>query len=250
MFKLATFLAQVSVIIGATRLVGYLLKKLNQPQIIGDVTAGILLGPSLLGWLAPSVMAPLFPAGSIEYLNAVSQVGLLLYMFVVGLKLDVATLSQKKYTAILTSNGSIICPFFLGSLLAFYLYPKLTDGGVPLVTFVLFMGTAMSITAFPVLARILDERNLLRDKIGTVAIACAAVDDITAWLMLAAITVYTQAVNKQAMLWLTVPGLIIYFGLMWFVVRPGLLRLHDRNPVRATPGGMSLIFCSCSFPPG
>lgn len=228
MFHLAVFLAEICVILAFTSLIGYVFKKVNQPRIVGEMTAGVLLGPSVLGWLWPKAMTVLFPPTSLDYLNVISQTGLLLYMFVVGIKLDVDTLKERKYTAILTSLGSIICPFSLGTLLAIYLHDKLSNNGVPIVTFALFMGTAMSITAFPVLARILDERNLLHTKIGTVAISCAAIDDITAWLLLTGITLSTSALNERSKLWSTVLGLVFYFGIMWFVVKPLLLKLQNR----------------------
>ena len=243
MFNLAIFLAEICLILTATRLTGLIFKKINQPQIIGEMTAGILLGPSLLGWLAPEITSMLFPPGSLDYLYVVSQVGLLLYMFIIGLKLDTKLLFEQKYTAILTSLTSIISPFFLGFLLASYLYPKLSDDKVSLATFSLFMGVSMSVTAFPVLARILSERNLLHTRVGTVAITCAAVDDITAWLLLAAITAYTQSFKGLSQLEVTLGGLALYFGVMWLVLRPGLRRLQDRyhNKGQLTPGMTTFI---------
>src|SRR5881394_507718 len=131
---------------------------------MGEMVAGILLGPSLLGWLSPGISAALFPPASLGFLNSLSQIGLLLFMFLVGAELNTEILRGRKHTVIVTSHVSIIVPFFLGTLLALYLYPRLSDNGVAFTHFALFLGTAMSITAFPVLARILTERNLLHGR--------------------------------------------------------------------------------------
>jgi Kef-type K+ transport system membrane component KefB len=243
MFNLATFLAEVCIILAATRVAGWVFQRFNQPQIIGEMTAGLLLGPFLLGWLAPEMMITLFPQRSLDYLNAVSQVGLLLYMFVVGLKLDTEFLREQKHTVIIISISSILCPFFLGFLVAAYLHPKLSSSNIPRIPFALFIGTALSVTAFPVLARILSERNILRTKIGSVSIACAAVTDITAWLLLAAVTIYAQAFNEQGGLWLTLAGLAVYFNVMWLCVRPMLrpLQRYHHGVGQITQGAMTII---------
>src|SRR5205085_12533070 len=173
-----TLIIQISVIMITARAVGWLFKLARQPQVVGEMAAGIMLGPSLLGWLWPGLTAALFPADSLGHLSALSQLGLLLFMFLVGLELDPALLRGRGHIAIVTSNVSIALPFLLGVLLATYLYPRLSDGGVGFTQFALFVGTAMSITAFPVLARILSERRLIRTKVGALALACAAVDDV------------------------------------------------------------------------
>src|SRR5689334_5220128 len=181
MHFLLTFIIQIMVILIAARVVGLLFRYIQQPQVVGEMAAGIFLGPSLLGWAAPGVSAWLFPKESLVHLNTISQVGLLLFMFLVGVEFNPKLLRGRGHTAVLTSHMSIVAPFFLGSILAIYLYPQLSDRSVEFTGFALFMGAAMSVTAFPVLARILVEQNLLRTKIGAVTIACAAVDDVTAW---------------------------------------------------------------------
>jgi Kef-type K+ transport system membrane component KefB len=188
-------------------------------------------------------MNMLFPPRSIDYLNAVSQIGLLLFMFVVGLKLDTQSLSEKRYTAILTSLSSISCPFVLGLLLASYLHPRVSTSTVPFIPFALFIGTAISVTAFPVLARILSERNLLSTKIGAVAIACAAVDDVTAWILLAATSVSVSAFNKLTGFYVTLASLAVYLGVMWLGLRRGLhwLQSYNRNSGQITQGLMTFI---------
>ena len=217
--NLFQLILQVAVILVAARVVGFLFQKINQPQVMGEMVAGILLGPSLLGWLAPGISASLFPPASLGYLNALSQVGLVVFMFVVGLALNPTELHDYGHAAVLTSHLSIVAPFCLGGLTALYLYPRLSDDSVTFTGFALFMGAAMSITAFPVLARILSERGLLRSRMGTLAIACAAVDDVTGWCILAYIVVLVRVTHAARPAWVTIAGSLVYVALMLFVVR-------------------------------
>jgi Kef-type K+ transport system membrane component KefB len=185
MFTLPLLLLQVAVILAVARFVGWIFRKMHQPQVVGEMVAGILLGPSLLGLAAPGLFNFLFPPESLGFLNALSQIGLVLFMFLVGLELDAKVLKNQGRVAVFTSHVSIVFPFTLGTLLALYLYPRLSNNSVTFVQFALFIGTAMSITAFPVLARILTERKLLKTTLGAVTIACAAIDDVTGWIILA-----------------------------------------------------------------
>jgi len=226
MLHLPTLLIQVGVILLVARLVGLVFRKLHQPQVIGEMIAGILLGPSLLGWLAPDISAALFPPESLGFLNALSQIGLLLFMFLVGLEFDPNMLRSQGRAAVVTSQASIVAPFILGAGLAFYLYPKLSDASVSFTSFALFMGIAMSITAFPVLARILTERKMLRSKVGAMAITCAAVNDVTGWSILAAIVLFVQANSSAHPIWLTLVGTAVYIVVMIWGVRPLLQRLE------------------------
>ena len=210
MLNLFQLVLQIAVILVAARIVGFLFQKINQPQVMGEMVAGILLGPSLLGWLAPGISAALFPPASLGYLNALSQVGLVVFMFVVGLALNPTELHGYGHAAVLTSHVSIVAPFCLGGLTALYLYPRLSDDGVTFTGFALFMGAAMSITAFPVLARILSERGLLRSRMGTLAIACAAVDDVTGWCILAYIVVLVRVTHAARPAWVTIAGSLVY----------------------------------------
>lgn len=228
MNTLLTLLLQITVILIAARLVGLLFRKIHQPQVIGEMVAGILLGPSLLGWLAPELSARLFPTESLDYLNILSQIGLILFMFLVGLELDPLLLRGRRRAAILISNASIIAPFLLGAVLALYLYPRLSGPPVSFIGFTLFLGAAMSITAFPVLARILTERHMLRSKVGALTIACAAVDDVTAWCILAVVIAVIRAGEVAFPLWLTIAGSGLFALLMVTVVRRGLQYLEAR----------------------
>jgi Kef-type K+ transport system membrane component KefB len=219
-FKL--LIVQIATILIIARLMGWLFRKLHQPRVIGEMAAGILLGPSLLGWVAPGVSAALFPPASLEQLSSLSQIGLLLFMFLIGLELDLEQLRKQGRAATFISQVSIIAPFILGFLLAFYLYPRVSDPSVNFTGFALFMSIAMSITAFPVLARILKERNLLGTRVGALAIACAAVNDVAAWLILAGIVVIVRSSSLPLPLWMTLAGLGAFVLIMLFVVKPAL----------------------------
>lgn len=223
--SLELLILQILTILIAARLIGWLFRKIHQPRVIGEMVAGILLGPSLFGWIAPTLHATLFPPASLGYLNALSYVGLLLFMFLVGLDLDLRQLRELGRAAVVTSQVSIILPFALGSLFALYLYPRLSDHSVSIAGFVLFMGAAMSVTAFPVLARILTEHNMLRTRVGSVAIACAAVDDVTAWCILAGIIVIVRSSSSVLPLWLMLTGLVVFVLVMLFVIRCILVKL-------------------------
>ena len=191
-------LIEVLIVIGLSRLVGLAFRKIKQPLVIGEIVAGIMLGPSLFGLIAPGLAASLFPPETLPLLNLLSQVGLIFFMFLIGLELNPKYLSGNLEIAILTSHVSILVPFSLGTLLAVLLYPIVSNASVSFTAFALFLGAAMSITAFPVLARIIAENNLQNTRLGTLALTCAAVDDVTAWCILAvAIAVaHTGSISK------------------------------------------------------
>jgi Kef-type K+ transport system membrane component KefB/nucleotide-binding universal stress UspA family protein len=220
--QLLTLILQIAVILLASRAVGWLMRRLRQPQVVGEMAAGIMLGPSLLGWVAPGLSTTLFPPDSLGYLGALSQVGLIVFMFLVGLELDPKLLRGRGHAAVVTSHASIIVPFFLGTAAALYLYPRLSDDSVSFIGFALFMGAAMSVTAFPVLARIMTERDLLHTRLGAVTIACAAVDDISAWSILAVVVAIVRASASHASLGFTLIGSACYLALVFGVVRPVL----------------------------
>jgi Kef-type K+ transport system membrane component KefB len=224
--NLVLLVAQLSLIILATRTVGWLAERIRQPRVIGELLAGILLGPSLLGWLSPGLSALIFPPASFGILNALSQLGLVLFMFMVGLELNIKDLRQQGPSAVLISHASIAAPMALGAVLALYLYPRLSDPSVAFTGFALFMGAAMSVTAFPVLARILSERKLLHSRMGTMAIACAAIDDVTGWCVLAYIVAQVRAGTSSIPVWMTVAGLAAFLALMLLVVRQPLARIE------------------------
>ncbi|ATB29216.1 cation:proton antiporter [Melittangium boletus] len=220
-------IVQFIVIIGLSRLLGRGMRWIGQPLVIAEVLAGILLGPSLLGWIAPGAMETLFPSSSLPVLKMLSQVGLILFMFLIGLELDPKLLKGRGHASVVISHTSIVVPFALGAGAAYWFYPRLSEPSVPFSSFVLFMGVAMSITAFPVLARILTERRLMQSKVGALAITCAAVDDVTAWCLLAFVVSIVRATgpNQAAITTLIALG---YIAFMLGVVRPFLARLGAR----------------------
>jgi Kef-type K+ transport system membrane component KefB len=188
---------------------------------MGEMVAGIVLGPSVLGLLWPQAMAFLFPAASMDTLRLLSQIGVVLFMFVVGMELNVQHVREKGSTAVMISHASIIVPFFLGAVLSIFLYPSLAPPSISFNAFALFIGVAMSITAFPVLARILEDRRLSKTYLGSMAITCAAVDDATAWCLLALIIALVKAGDIASSL-LTVVLVLLFALTMLFWIKPRL----------------------------
>lgn len=225
MSSLATLLAQIGVILLAARVVGRLLRRIGQPQVVGEMVAGILLGPSLLGLLLPGVSAGLYPPESLRSLGAVSEVGIVLFMFLVGLEVDPLLLRSRGRAAVVTSQAGMVVPFALGGLLGLYLYPVLAPGGVHRIHFVAFMGSAMSMTAFPVLVRILAERDMMRSNVGIMAIACAAVNDVAGWAIFGVVVLLTRSVELRASMAFTVLGLVAFAAVLFLLVRPLLRRM-------------------------
>ena len=235
-FDLPLLLIQIIVILVAARLTGAFVRRLGQPQVVGEMIAGIALGPSVLGAQAPHLAALLFPAGSLGFLNTLSQIGLVVFMFLVGLELDPKIVRERGRSALVISHASIVAPFLLGATLAIVLYPTLAGSRVTFTGFALFMGAAMSVTAFPVLARILTERRLTRTPIGALAIACAAIDDVTAWCILAAVVVIVRATGSGVAtgvpLWVTLGGSAAYVAFMLTGGRRALRILETRYATR------------------
>jgi Kef-type K+ transport system membrane component KefB/nucleotide-binding universal stress UspA family protein len=248
--SMLTLILQIAVVLVAARLTGWLFRRMGQPQVMGEMVAGFLLGPSFLGWLSPDVSAQLFPPGSLAHLGPLSQIGVLLFMFLVGLELDPRLLRNRGHAAVVTSHASIVVPFLLGSLLALYLYPRLSDQSVRFDEFALFMGAAMSVTAFPVLARILAERNLMRTRLGVVTIACAAVDDVTAWIILAGVVALSRVNAGDHSLGFTLAGAAAYVAVMVYAVRPALSKLeafyHSRGRLTQDMLALALVAMTLS----
>jgi Kef-type K+ transport system membrane component KefB len=215
-------LLALTVVIAAARGLGAVFRHLRQPPVIGEVLAGILLGPSLLGRVAPGATAYLLPNDVAPYLSALAQVGVVLYMFLVGLELDAVALRRKAHAAVLVSHSSIIVPFTLGAALALYLYPRYAPGGVSFTLFALFIGVSMSVTAFPVLARILTDRRMHTSPLGVVALTCAAVDDVTAWCLLAIVVSVARSAPSEAIFTVALSG--AYIAVMLIVIRPLVVR--------------------------
>ncbi len=223
---LAILLAQIITIIVVARFFGWVFRKIGQPSVIGEIIAGIALGPSLLGLYFPDFSNALFPIASLGNLQFLSQIGLILFMFVIGMELDLKILKNRANEAVVISHASIVIPFTLGVGLAYFVYYKFAPEGVAFLSFALFMGIAMSITAFPVLARIVQERGIHKTKLGAIVITCAAADDITAWCLLAAVIAIVKAGSFVSSLYVIMMA-IGYVIIMLFVVKPFLKKIGE-----------------------
>jgi Kef-type K+ transport system membrane component KefB len=249
-------LATLAAVIGLGAVLGRGLRVVGQPPVIGEVVGGILLGPSLLGAVWPEAMRWLVPGPDTDptgqvttALRAVAQLGIVLYMFLVGLELNGAKLKHHAHATVAISHASIVAPFVLGAVLALWLYPTLSHRGVPFTSFALFMGVAFSVTAFPVLARILADRGLDKTQVGVVALGCAAADDVTAWCLLALVTGVARAqagaegeIAKAAAVGVWA---ILFILAMFLVVRP----LADRacRALDARPGPLPAVAVPAVF---
>lgn len=241
--SLPVLLLQIVVIVLFTRFFGFLFKKIGQPAVIGEIVAGIVLGPSLLGFFFPDISHFVFPANSLNNLQFLSQIGLILFMFVIGMEVDISVIRKQAYDAVIISHASIIIPYTLGMGLSFYLYNQFAPAGTSFLSFALFMGIAMSITAFPVLARIIQERGITKTKLGIMALTCAASDDVTAWCILAALIAIVKAGSSVSALF-TIGLVLFYIVMMLVVVRPVLQKLHavyDKNKMMSKTM-MAIIF--------
>ena len=237
---LHVLVAQCAVIL-AGRLISKLFAWFDQPPVIGEVIAGILLGPSLLGRLAPEASAWLLPQSVAPHLSLIAQLGVILYMFLVGLELNSELLRHRAHATVAISHASIVAPFLLGSLLALLLSPRLSSEEVPFTSFALFLGAAMSVTAFPVLARILADRNMTRTELGVVALSCAATDDVAAWSLLALVVGVAQAKLGGAVF--VILGTLTYIAFMFLVVRPILANLLARyGKTHLTPAIAAMVY--------
>ena len=220
-------LLQIIVILLVVQVFGYLCKRFGQQWVIGEILAGLALGPSLLGILLPQAKSFLFPTSALPTLQTLGDIGLVLYMFSLGSRLDTNLMLRQSKKALLTSLSGILLPLALGAALAFFLFPSFGGSKSTLISFMLLVGTAMAITAFPVLARLLSEKNMLGTKIGTLALTCAAVDDVTAWCLLALViaVIHGQGVLSVG---LTVGLTLAFAAAMLMVVRP-LLHFATRH---------------------
>lgn len=237
---LTLLLAQIAAILLVSRALGLVARAFGQPLVIAEMIGGILLGPSLLGAVWPHGYATLFPATSMPVLQMLSQLGLVLFMFMVGLELDPTLLRGRQRASVLISHTSIVFPFILGVGTAWLLRDSYKSPTVAFLPFALFCGIALSVTAFPVLARILSERGLMQSRVGAIAIACAAVDDVTAWCLLATVVAIAQASAMTDALW-TLGLSALFSGSMVLVARPLLQRLGQRLPKPSEPSSSVVV---------
>ncbi len=220
----AMLLLQIISILVVSRVFGWIFKKMGQPTVIGEILAGIVLGPSLLGYFYPEAFHFLFAAKSLGNLYILSQVGLILFMFTIGMELNINTLKEKIGQTYVISHASILIPYFLGMLLAYFVYEEFASSHAAFLPFALFIGISMSITAFPVLARIVQEKGLSKTHLGTMAIASAANDDVTAWCILAAVIAITKTGSFLSSLY-TIGFALLYVAAMLLIIRPFLKRV-------------------------
>ena len=215
---------QLGVILGAAAALGWVFTRFRQPAVVGEMLAGILLGPSLFGLLAPGAFHFVFAPASLEPLRLFSQIGVCFFMFAIGMELNLGQLRHSAHRYLVIGHSSILVPFLGGVLLSFLLYRGYAVRGTSFVPFALFIGTSMSITAFPVLVRILKDRNLFSTNLGQSATLCAAIGDVTAWCVLAFVVAIAGAADYRAAGFnLTLVGL--YVVIMIALVRPLLARL-------------------------
>ena len=220
-------LLQLVVILVVVQIFGYLSGRIGQQWVIGEILAGLALGPSLLGAFWPGLKIQLFPAAALPTLQTLGDIGLVLYMFSLGARLDTHLMLRQSRTAIVTSISTILLPLLLGALLGFFLYPGLAGQHANLVSFILLVGTAMAVTAFPVLARLLAEKDMLGTRVGMLALTCAAIDDVIAWCLLATVVALIHARGLTSLL-LTIGLTILFIGFMLGMLRP-LLAYADRH---------------------
>lgn len=220
----AVLLFQIIVILIVVRIFSVFFKFIGQPGVMGEIVAGIVLGPSLLGYFFPEFFGVLFRPDSLTNLNLLSQIGLVLFMFVIGMELDFSVLKNKMNETLVISHAGIVVPFFLGIIASFWVYEEYAAGQTAFLPFALFIGISMSITAFPVLARIVQERNMSHKPVGILSIASAANDDVTAWCLLAVVIAIAKAGTFTSALF-TIGLTLLYITLMFAVVRPFLKKI-------------------------
>src|SRR5713101_1880935 len=235
---LSRLFLQLFVVIAVCYVIGWIFTRCGQPAVVGEMMAGVLLGPSVFGLLAPHAFQFVFATSSLGALRLFSQIGVCLFMFAVGMEMDVAELRYKAHTAVAVSHSSIVVTYFLGVLLALFLYGHLAQPGASFTDFALFMGISMSITAFPVLVRILQDRSIFKTPLGSTATACAAVGDVTAWGVLAFVVAIARATSVGGAAF-SLGLVLVFIALMLFVIKPrlpswlGQPALERREPSKA-----------------
>ncbi len=230
----AEVLIAVAVVVVAARLAGLLMTKLGQPSVIGEILAGILLGPSVLGAISEDAKDWLFPTEILPSLSTIAQLGLIFFMFLVGLELDPGTVQKHGRTVGSIAALSLTLPFLFGVGIASAIHDTLAPD-IDRLGFTLFVGAALSITAFPVLARILNEKGLAKDRVGVIALACAAIEDVFAWLILAVVVAIVRAGGPLDLV-ITFALTLGFFALMFFVVKPALAWIVGRGRTGAGLG--------------
>lgn len=233
-------LLAIATIVIAARAGGYAFERwLGQPPVMGEIVSGLVLGPSVLGAISDDAYHFLLPTEVAPHLGIIAKIGVVLFMFLVGLELDHRLLKGSSHATLAISHASIVAPFVLGSVLALFLYPRYSNASISFTTFALFVGVSLSVTAFPVLARILTDRRVQATPLGVTAIACAAVDDVTAWCLLALVS--GIATSEMSGVYVTLGLVVAYVLAMVFAVRPLIGRLAAREEKRAGPVSLNVL---------
>ncbi len=232
-------LALAVIVVCARGLGAFFERVLKQPPVMGEIVAGLLLGPSALGAISPEAAAFLLPTEVAPYLGIVAKIGVVLFMFLVGLELDARLLRGSSHATMAISHASIVAPFFFGTVLALALYPRYSNDAVSFTTFSLFVGVSMSVTAFPVLARILSDRRIQHTPLGVTAIACAAVDDVTAWCLLALVSGVASAQLDGTLF--TLGAVVVYVLAMLLIARPLLAKLAAHEEKKSGPVSLDVL---------
>jgi Kef-type K+ transport system membrane component KefB len=243
---------QLVIIIAACSIVGRLFRRIGQPAVVGEMVAGILLGPSLFGLLAPGGFHFVFAPASLEPLRLFSQIGVCLFLFAVGMELDLVQLRRQVQTAIVVSHSSIVIPYLMGVTLALFLFERFAQPGASFTAFALFLGISMSITAFPVLVRILKDQGMFKTALGGTATACAAVDDVTAWTILALVVAIARATSVGGAA-VTMVLVVLFVFLIFGFVKPNFPRwlgeaaLERPDPSQHTLAIVVGVVLICAF---
>lgn len=237
---LSTALLQLIVILFVAKGLGWVFTRIGQQAVMGEIVGGVLLGPSLLGWVAPDVFVALFPKESLVYLGILSQLGLLLFMFVVGMELDIDAIRNRMGESVVISHTSIAVPFLLGVIFAYFSYEHYGVMDTGFIAYALFMGIAMSITAFPVLARIVRERGIANESTGLMALMCAAINDVTAWCILPVVVAITKAESMHGVV-VTILLTLAFVVVMILGVKPALQRYYQRQQTQGAKKGIEFI---------
>lgn len=217
----------LALIIVVSRFIGSIFRKFGQPVVMGEVLGGIILGPSCIGFFFPQFTGIVFSPQSVSLLKHIAEIGILFYLFIIGLEIDLPRLSKSAKSAVLISQASIGLPFVLGLVFAGFIYDLYAPLGVGLLEFSIFLGVSLSVTAFPVLARILADSKLHRTSLAELALTCAAANDLTAWCLVAIISgLMHSALGDSA---ITLGLTVIYLGAMLFFVRPFVVKWSEKN---------------------
>src|SRR6204780_2511837 len=234
-------LLQLIVILGCARILGLILRFFGQPMVIGEMLAGLMLGPAVFGSVAPTFQAALFQPSSLPELDAISQLGLVLFMFIVGVELRLPSGAKAQIVAASWIGVlSVLLPMALGIAVAVPLHPLLTPPGISFWPFAWFIAAAMSITAFPVMARILKDRGETHTRIGRLSLSGAAVADVFSWVMLAVVVVLVGSGSDWSRIGKMLTGLAVLCALLFGVLRPLIARLLARYASDGRPAGALL----------